>query len=229
VIREVKDGKETEIARTETNTYTQDKVGKYTVQAILVVKINGQEKQVEDAKCKAPFEVKEQPPKNVYVCESLTKVQKSRDSFEFTVKPHAEGNVKVKEYVFNFDDGQTKTVGVGQETVPHTYKEAKTYHPSVSVTFEVDGKTVPGITGDNCKLELTVNPVPPAECKPGVPMDSEKCKEVPTTPQQPTVPGELPSTGPEATLTGLFGSSALGLGVHSWLSSRRNLKRTRKQ
>ena len=224
VIREVKNGQETEIARTENNTYNQDKVGNYTVEAILVVKLDSQEKQVTDANCKKPFEVKEQPPQNKYVCESIVKIEKTRDTFDFTVKAPVEGNVKVKEYKFVFGDSQDQTVGAETQTVTHTYKEARDYVAQVFVTFEVDGKTVTDVTSDNCKVPVTVKPVPPVECKPGVPMNDEKCKEVPTTPQQPKVPGELPSTGPEAVVGGLFGSSALGLGVHSWLNSRRAIK-----
>lgn len=214
-----KDGKE--VARNENGNFTIDKVGKYTVEATLVVKVDGQEKQATSPECKKPFEVKEQPPKNEYACTSLTKIEKSRDTFDFKVVAKAEGNVKVKEYKFDFGDGQNQIVGADQTTVSHTYNEARDYTARVFVTFEVDGKTVTGVTGDNCKVDLTVKPV---ECKPGIPENDERCEEKPETPKTPEVPGELPSTGPEAILGGLFGSSALGLGIHSWLNSRRALK-----
>lgn len=221
----IRDADGREIARTENNTYTQDKVGKYTAEAILVVKVNGQEKQVTDPKCKQPFEVKEKPVENKYACESLTKIERSRDTFEFTVKPSSQGNVKVKEYVFNFGDGQTKTVGLGQETQTYTYQKPGDYNVSVAITFEVDGKTVPGVTSKECKTTVTVKP---AECKPGIPVDDKRCEEVPpVTPPQ--TPAELPSTGPEAALATVFGSSALGLGVSSWLASRRNLRNALKK
>ncbi len=49
-----------------------------------------------------------------------------------------------------------------------------------------------------------------------------------TTTEQPkptgTTPALLPSTGPAAIFSGLFGSSALGLGIHSWIQSRRALR-----
>lgn len=217
----VRDEQGKEIARNETGTYTQDKVGKYTVEAIVVVKVDGQEKQATAPECKKPFEVKEQPKENVYACESLTKIQKNRDTFEFTVTPKAEGNVKAKEYNFNFGDGQTQIVGADQKTVTHVYKEARDFTASVAITFEVDGKTVPNVTSDKCKVDVTVKPV---ECKPGIPENDERCKDIPEQPKTPETPKELPSTGPEAILGGLFGSSALGLGVHSWLNSRRALK-----
>lgn len=216
----IRDAEGKEISRSENDTYTQTKVGSYTVQAYLTVKVDGEEKTVTDDKCKKPFEVTEEPVENVYACESLTKIEKSRDTFEFTAKAQLEGNVKVKEYMFDFGDGETLIVGAEQTTVSHTYKEARDYTATVAVTFEVDGKTVAGITSDTCKVDLTVKPVPPTECKPGIPEGDERCEEKP----EEEVPTELPSTGPGAVLGGLFGSSALGLGVHSWLSSRRSLQ-----
>lgn len=62
------------------------------------------------------------------------------------------------------------------------------------------------------------------ECKPGE-TPVTPTPETPTTPESPKVlPAVLPSTGVASLLGGLFGSSALGLGVHSWLSSRRALR-----
>ncbi len=222
-----------EIARNEQGGFTIDKVGKYTAEAILVVKVDGQEKQATAAECKKPFEVKEQPKQPVYRCDSLTVKpvridgKDSRDQFEFTVQPYSEGNVKVKEYSFDYDDGQTQIVGADQKTVKHTYQKAGDYTAKVAITFEVDSKTVPGVTGDKCKVSLNVKPVPPAECKPGIPMNDARCEEKPGQPgqpEQPKTPESLPSTGPEAILGSLFGSSALGLGVHTWLNSRRALR-----
>lgn len=202
--------------------YTQAKVGKYTVQASLVVRVDGQEKTVTSDACKKPFEVKEQPPKNEYACESLTLVKKSRDTFEFTVKPMTAGNVTVKEYNFVFGDGESLIVGAGTQTVPHTYKDADDYPATVSISFNVDGKTVTDVTSEKCKVKVTVEKVPPAECKPGIPVNDRRCEEAPTA--NPKAPKELPSTGPESLIGGLLGTSALGMGVHSWLNSRRALR-----
>ncbi|PLS80746.1 hypothetical protein CYG49_04265 [Candidatus Saccharibacteria bacterium] len=47
-------------------------------------------------------------------------------------------------------------------------------------------------------------------------------------PQQ-QLPETLPSTGPAALLSGLFGTSALGLGAHSFIASRRALRAAMKQ
>ena len=55
--------------------------------------------------------------------------------------------------------------------------------------------------------------------------DLENCKETTVTPPTtPETPGTLPSTGPETLLGGLFGSSALGLGISSFVRSRAALR-----
>jgi|JI10StandDraft_1071094.scaffolds.fasta_scaffold105337_2 uncharacterized repeat protein (TIGR01451 family) len=52
------------------------------------------------------------------------------------------------------------------------------------------------------------------------------CKETPVTetPKTPETPGTIASTGPETLLSGLFGSSALGLGISSFVRSRTALR-----
>ena len=208
-----------------TLTYDQTKVGKYTVTATVVVTVDGQEKTATSDNCKKPFEVKEQPVENKYTCDALDAIKKSGDTFEYTVKPGTQGNVKVKEYSFDFGDGQSLIVGAGQETQTHKYNKPGDYTTKVSVTFEVDGKTVTGITSDNCAKKVTVEV---EECKPGVPKGDAKCSEckpgVPAGNSECNTPGELPNTGAGIVAGGLFGTSALGLSLKAWASSRRNLK-----
>jgi len=199
-------------------TFATDKVGKYTVEATVVVTVNGQEKTATSANCKKGFEVTEQPVTNSYVCDSLTVIKKSRDTFQFTAKAGMEGNVKVKEYNFAFGDKKTKIVGVGQEIQTHTYDKPGEYTATLNVTFEVAGKTAANITSDKCVVKVVVEQPPVEECKPGVPKDDAKCE---TTPGTPT---ELPSTGAGLALGGLFGTSALGLSLKAWSDSRRNLR-----
>lgn len=201
-----------------TYTYSQDKVGNYTVEATVTVTVDGQDKTTTSDSCKKSFEVKQQPVTNSYTCDSLDLVKKSRDTFEFTVKAGTQGNVSVKEYNFDFGDGQTLIVGAGQETQAHTYAKPGDYTARVTVTFMVDGKTVTGITSDNCAKKLTVEQPPVQECKPGVPMGDSRCTETPTG------PGSLPNTSANVVAGGLFGSGALGLSLKAWAGSRRNLR-----
>ncbi len=227
-----------------TLTYDQTKVGKYTVEATVVVTVDGQEKTATSDNCKKPFEVKEQPVENKYTCDALDVIKKSRDTFEYKVTPKTQGNVKVKEYSFDFGDGQTIIVGAGQETQTHKYDKPGDYTTKVSVTFEVDGKTVTGITSDNCAKKVTVAPeeckpgIPMGdsrctECKPGVPMGDQKCNEckpgVPAGNKECETPGELPNTSAGIVAGGLFGTSALGLSLKAWVGSRRNLRDTFKR
>lgn len=50
------------------------------------------------------------------------------------------------------------------------------------------------------------------------------CKETPVTEKTPETPATIASTGPETILSGLFGSSALGLGISSFVRSRNALR-----
>jgi uncharacterized repeat protein (TIGR01451 family) len=218
----VRDAKGNQIATQDstdgTYTYSQDKVGTYTVQATVVVTVNGQDKTATSDACKKSFEVTEQPVTNTYTCDTLQLVKKSRDTFEFTAKASMQGNVKVKEYSFDFGDGQSIIVGAGQETQTHTYAKAGDYTARLKVTFEVDGKTVTGITSDACAQKVTVEQPPVEECKPGIPAGDSRCTETPAS------PGELPNTSAGVVAGGLFGSSALGLSLKAWAGSRRNLR-----
>ena len=198
--------------------YDQTNVGTYSVQATVVVDVNGQEKTATSDNCKKPFEVTQPPVENKFVCDSLDKIQKSRDTFQFTVKAIPQGNVTIKEYHFDFGDKQTLIVGAGQETQTHTYAAPGDYNASVTVTFMVDGKTVTDITSDNCAKKVTVEQPPVQECKPGVPVGDSRCNETPTT------PGALPNTSAGAAVGGIFGSGALGLSLKAWAGSRRNLR-----
>ncbi len=185
-----------------TYVYDQNTVGTYTVQATVVVTVDGQDKTATSDACTKPFEVKQTPVQNSYVCESLTKIQKARDTFEFTVTAPVQGNVKVKEYHFDFGDSQSIIVGAGQEVQTHTYKTPGSYNANVSVTFDVAGKTVPNVTSANCAVTVTV-------------------EQPPVTP---STPNSLPNTDSGVALGGLFGTGAVGMGINSWLGSRRNIR-----
>jgi len=58
----IRDENGNEIARMNDAHYTQDKVGKYTVEAIVTVTVNGQDKTASSENCKKPFDVTTTPP-----------------------------------------------------------------------------------------------------------------------------------------------------------------------
>ena len=194
--------------------------GPNTLKNIASAETSGSKKE-DDASVTVSKEcVPEQPKPDTYVCTSLTKIQKSRDTYEFAVKATYSDKVTVKEVRVDFGDTQSTIVDYGA-TIPHTYAKPGTYTAVAYVTFDVNGKTVTGITSDACKQTVEVVPPTVNECKPGIPAGDARCNETPTPPTTPETPAEMPSTGPEALIGGLFGSSALGLGAHSWLASRR--------
>lgn len=220
----VRDANGTEIARVNdadgVYTYSRTQTGRYSVEAQIIVKVDGVEKVATSDNCKKPFEVKEEPVKPVYECVSLELIKKSRDSFEFKTTARAEGNVTIKEVTVDFGDNQKQTVDYGTNAT-HTYATPGNYTAVATVLFTVDGKNV-SKTSDKCKVKVVVDQPPVAEeCKPGIPVGDARCEDTPETPE---VPAELPSTGPAAILGGLFGSSALGLGITSYVRSRRALR-----
>lgn len=201
-------------------TYSRTQTGRYSVEAQIIVKVGGVEKVATSENCKKPFEVKDEPAKPVYECVSLELIKKSRDSFEFKTTARAQGAATIKEVTVDFGDNQKQTVDYGTNAT-HTYAKAGSYTAVATVLFTVDGKNVQK-TSDTCKVTVVVDQPPVAEeCKPGIPVNDARCEETPVTPETPQV---LPSTGPVTILGGLFGSSALGLGITSYVRSRRALR-----
>lgn len=108
------------------------------------------------------------------------------------------------------------TLTVGNDTV------------SVYVVFGADKVFSGGV-----KVVLTE--VTPAEAE--QPKEAEKPEAKPVTEEKPEAeeivskgageeaPQELPQTGPAAVLSGVAGASALGLGAHSWLNSRKAVRK----
>ena len=173
----IRDASGKEISRSTSKTFTTDKAGTYTVQAIITVTVNGVEKTTTSDNCKKEFEVTPVPVTPSYACESLTKTKMSRTEYSFTGKATADDKVTIVGYTFDFGDGNTKTV-TSPTNVTHKYSQAKTYTVKMSVTFKVDGnnKTV---TSDACKTQVTITPETPEECKPGIPVGDERCEEKP--------------------------------------------------
>lgn len=181
--------------------------GNLTLKNVARVDTNNGSKE-DDANVTVPGKVCDVAENPVYTCDYLKLIKKeSRDTFVFEVKASTEGNASVKEYTIDFGDDQTKTFGPGNETQTHTYAKPGDYTAKATVTFNVDGRTVTGITGDECEVSLNVEATP----------------VTPETPAKPESPKELPSTGPASILAGIVGSSALGYGVHTFMVSRRKL------
>ena len=172
----IRDASGKEISRSTNKTFTTDKVGKYTVEAIVTVTVNDTDKTVTSENCKKEFEVTPVPVTPAYACESLTATKINRAEYSFTGKATATNGATIVSYTFDFGDGNTKTVT--NPTTTHAYSQAKDYTIKMSVTVKVDGgnKTV---TSDACKTQITVSPEKPEECKPGIPVGDPRCEEKP--------------------------------------------------
>ena len=147
------------------------------------------------------------PPKPIVSCDALTASAtaiKPGDKVDFTAKASAE-NADITKYVFNFGDGSNQTVTTPNTSASasHTYNQVGEYNAAVTVHFEAAGVKL-AKSGSKCAVKITVakQPKPPVE--------------------PPTE--ELPNTGVAGVLSGVFGTSALGLSARSWLESRSMLR-----
>lgn len=59
------------------------------------------------------------------------------------------------------------------------------------------------------------------ECKPGIPEGDERCEDA----AAPTMPDELPKTGPAEMIAGVLGVAMVSLGVAYWIRSRQEYRR----
>lgn len=163
-----------EISRTTNPNYTQTTPGKYTVQAIITVTVDGVEKTATSDNCKKPFEVTEVPATPEYSCDSLSKNKISRTEYKFTGKASASKGAEIVNYTFNFGDGNQKTTD-GAVDVAHTYTKAGSYTITFTANIKVNNETK-AVTSAACKTQVTISP---EECKPGIPVGDERCEEKP--------------------------------------------------
>lgn len=247
----IRDAQGKEIARTANSTYTQTTVGKYTVEAIGTVTVNGQTKTVPlTANCKKPFEVEKVPETPVAKCEGLTvdKITGTELDRKFTGGASASGGASILGYVIDFGDGTAPaTIASTSDsmTADHTYAKAGEYTAKLSVKVKINNeeKTV---TADSCKVKFTISPkVCEAPDGNTYPEGDERCAPCPvpgkehlpkgadcydcTTPGHENdaecveTPPELPKTGLGDNILALFGAGSLIAAVGYYVASRRAL------
>lgn len=179
----VRDENGTEISRSTNPAYTQDKVGKYTVEAIVTVTVNGQDKTVSGDNCKKPFEVTEVPATPVYTCDALTATKISRLDYSFTGKATAEGGATIVNYTFDFGDGSAAQTVTNPTDIKHSYTKDGVYTAKLSVTVKVNDAEKTVTDAAKCVAKVTISP---EECKPGIPVGDERC--TPPTECKPGIP-----------------------------------------
>lgn len=175
------------------------KTGSYTAQVWALVKVDGKVQEVTGNNCKAKVKVSEEPVKPSFECTALDVEQLARDKFKFTLTYSVEGKVTLSKIVYDFGDG-TEPFHTDKTVVEHTYVTPGDYDVTARLLFNIDGQT----KEDVCTAKVQVQPVdrppvtPPAE--------------------------QLPNTGIGGALAGFFGTGAIGMGISSWIGSRRGLR-----
>lgn len=220
-----------------TETHTYEKAGEYTVKVWAIVTIDGkQTKEVSSKECEVKVPVTEEP---VYTCDFLKKEMITRTKFEFTGEATALNGPTITNYTIDFGDGTTAQV-TDPTAVPHEYAQPGTYTAKMTANMVVNGEATP-VTSEACEVEVTVNK--PEECKPGIPVGDDRCKEEECKPGIPVgderceecvpnpkgndtceeLPAELPTTGPAEMIGGALGLGSIVAAGYYWYASRRGL------
>lgn len=217
----IRDASGKELYRGTEATYAQTIPGTYTVEAQVVVKVDGVEKTATGDNCKKTFTVEATP----VVDKDITVCRLSDKKYPVTIK---ESEFDASKYSKNPDDCKVlpatdKDITVcrlSDKAYPVTIKESAFDSTKYSKNPEdckvsvcrLSDKTVVKIYEsefDSAKYSRDT-----ANCKPAIPV---------TTTPTPAAPAAIASTGPEMVFSGLLGSSALGLGISSFVRSRRAL------
>ncbi len=106
------------------------------------------------------------PSKPVYSCDNLQKTKVSKNTYKFTTKASASNGAQLVKAVYDFGDGNTKTVTDLSQPVEHTFTKDSTV--SVKVFVKVPGGNVVTTSGSDCvtqiKFEQPPAPNPQAQC-----------------------------------------------------------------
>jgi hypothetical protein len=91
-------------------------------------------------------------------CDMLhaTPVPGQPNTYDFTADASHQGNAAIKNFVYNFGDGQTKTVTNGTVPVRHTYTTVGDFHASVTVYASVPGNDNLQLTSALCAKIISV-------------------------------------------------------------------------
>lgn len=177
-----------------------------------------------------------------YTCDSLSIKTISTNKYQFTTN-YTVQNATFKNVTYVIKDATGKTIDTRtstNKTLEYTQATPGKYTVQATVTVTVDGvdKTV---TSNGCKGEFEVPKTPgditvcEIETKKTITIkesdfDSSKhskdfdlCKEVPTTPEEPGTPPELPQTGTTENIVAVIGLGALIASIAYYVASRRAL------
>lgn len=141
-----------------------------------------------------------QPENPTYACTLLEVVKGTNRTATYTTKTTATGGATVKNYVYDFGDGQTLTTD--KASVNHTYAKDGQYATRVKVNFAVNNETR---TAEGAQCAVAVNYTTPG---------------TPGTPTTPGTPGKLPETGAGSTIAIFAAVTAASTGAYYLIARR---------
>lgn len=237
----VRDSEGKEVARQSDANYTQDKVGKYTVESIVTVTVDGQDK-VAPGNCKGAFEVVKEKTPAVSIEKKVDGVEHKKvdvnQEFTYQIVVKNTGETDLTNAVVTDKSPQGVTFlkasagTIANNAWTHTIASLKMGEStSFTITAKVPeylaGKIVNTACVDN--PEIPGNPddcddasieVPPTSETPCVPGKDAECTETPETPEVPT---ELPKTGAADGIVAILGAGSLIAALGYYYASRRML------
>ena len=185
--------------------------------------------------------------------------EKEDRTFKYNLTYTATGGATLRDVDFNFGDNSAAATFTPAQlaNVTHAYAADGEYKTVATLHFNVNDTVVdktcevkvnPANPPEECKPGIPVGDVRCTECKPGIPTGDARCTEckpgipagdarceeckpgVPAGDEQcEEAPHVLPATGPEAIISGLLGTSAIGYGAYSYAASRRTLRNSWKR
>ncbi len=104
--------------------------------------------------------------KPTFQCDMLhpKPVSGSDNKFEFWTDITAKDGATVKNVHYDFGDGMTTNTTTGDQHVTYTYKKPGTYHVTVTVTYNVNGKDQVEEVQAKCKTDVEVKEKPVFAC-----------------------------------------------------------------
>ena len=205
------DGK-TQTSTSKTIEHVYEKAGSYTAKVTVNVKVNGEVKPADGAKCQAPVAIKEAK----YACDALTlrTLSTQKRQYAFDLAYTETDGAKLQTVDYDFGDGATKTglTPAQAKTQEHVYAKAGSYTVKTTLHFSVDGS----VKDAECQVSLTSTDEP-CPYNPSLPKGDSRCQP-PVTP-----PAELPKTGPMDMVFGGLGVSSIVAAGYYWFMSRRGL------
>ncbi len=235
----IRDEQGTEIARQTSADYTQDKVGKYTVEAIVTVTVDGQDKTASSPACKKPFEVVKENTPAIKIEKTVDGVEHKQvgvdQEFTYQIVVTNTGEVDLTNAVVTdkapagvtflkasagsiASNAWTYTIAslkIGQSTsFTITAKVPSYVAGNIVNTVCVDSPQIPGNPDDCDDASIEVPPTPEKPCVPGTDAACTKTPETPT---------ELPKTGMSDGIVALLGAGSLIAAIGYYIASRRAL------